>query len=1112
MTFFEKISSIFSRDSGDKLTKANPLQTAPPGPQPKQGQIGLMLRLEKRLMFDGAGFVPGLDLICNPEIGDATVEQTQEQEIVFIDSNVDNYNTLIKDIDPNALVVVLDPNQEAVEQISDVLDDYTDLSAIHLVSHGGPGSLDLAGGELNLDNITQQGDLIKGWGDSLNENADILIYGCDVGSGEVGQKFISQLADMTGADIAASDDLTGDVDKGGDWDLESTTGHIEATAFPTAAAQSNFNGTLATITVTDAGDSGAGTLRQAVTDAADGDTITFAAALDGDTINLTSGQIQFTKDITIDGDLDGDQVADITIDANNNSRHFYVNASEVELIGLNMQNGIDNGGWGGSIFNTGNLTIVDSTLSNNSSTSSGGVMYTTGDTTIIRSTLSNNNSDRNAGAIYHTGNLTIVDTTLANNTAGAAASSGGGAIYSSGGTLNLYSSTLNDNQVVDGSGGGIYINNGAVSNIYSSTISNNSADDWAGGIYVKDGNLTISSTTIAFNDATNNDGGGIFNDGGTVTLYNSIVSDNDSGGSDDIAGIITNNDYNLVNDKGGATYGVMPNDQNSGAQLDALATVAGYTTQIHKLGGASSASGAGVGGNDIGTTANFSPVLNNLTSDTLNYNEEDGAVFIEQGGDAIVSDADSFNFDGGSLTVAITANHDSSEDILAIFNEGSGAGEIGVVGSNITYEGDIIGTYTGGTGANDLVVTFDWQADTTAVTALIKNITYENSDSDNPTDGNKTIQWSLDDGNNSSVATVTNTITINQTNDAPTATNVSAAESFAEDDAAFSLTDIVVTDVDINETVTVTLTLSDATAGTLSTTTANAVTSTFVGGVWTANGLVADVNTLLADVTFTPTADYDQNFTIATAITDGVAAAVIGSKAVTVTGVNDAPTATNLSSAEAFTEDDAAFILTDIVVSEVDTNETVTVTLTLSDATAGTLSTATANAVTSTFVGGVWSASGFVDDVNTLLAGVTFTPGADYEQDFSIATSVTDGETVAQTGSKNFTVTALNDAPTATNMSASDSFTEDAGAAALTDIVITDVDADETVTVKLTMSDTNAGRLSTATSNGVTSSFSGGVWQASGLVADVNTLLANVTFTPSTNYDLDFTIATSVTD
>ena len=75
------------------------------------------------------------------------------------------------------------------------------------------------------------------------------------------------------------------------------------------------------------------------------------------------------------------------------------------------------------------------------------------------------------------------------------------------------------------------------------------------------------------------------------------------------------------------------------------------------------------------------------------------------------------------------------------------------------------------------------------------------------------------------------------------------------------------------------------------------------------------------------------------------------------------------------------------------------------------LSIATSGLVTSTFAGGVWTASGAIADVNILLAGLTFNPTLNYNTNFSIVTSVDDGVATAVTGSKSFTAIAVNDAP-----------------------------------------------------------------------------------------------------
>ncbi len=189
----------------------------------------------------------------------------------------------------------------------------------------------------------------------------------------------------------------------------------------------------------------------------------------------------------------------------------------------------------------------------------------------------------------------------------------------------------------------------------------------------------------------------------------------------------------------------------------------------------------------------------------------------------------------------------------------------------------------------------------------------------------------------------------------------------------------------------------------------------------------------LGDLIYDPNGAFDYLATGQTAtdsftyqIDDGNGGTDTATVNITITGINDAPQANNLSTAESYTEE-LSLDLTDIIVSDIDDTD-VTVTLTLADIGAGSLSTGTAGAVTSTFVGGVWTASGSIADVNTLLAGVTFTPTGDYATDFTIATSVDDGEAGPVTGVKNFTATPINDAPILTAGSVNDlTVLEDSG-------------------------------------------------------------------------------------
>ncbi len=368
-------------------------------------------------------------------------------------------------------------------------------------------------------------------------------------------------------------------------------------------------------------------------------------------------------------------------------------------------------------------------------------------------------------------------------------------------------------------------------------------------------------------------------------------------------------------------------------------------------------------------------------------------------------------------------------------------------------------------------------------------------------------------GGGTAFSSVTDAIslTVTPVNDSPTATNLNSGETYTEDTSK-NLVDIVVSDVD-SATVTATLTLSNPSAGSLSIATSGAVTSTYVAatGVWTASGAITNVNTLLAGVVFNPAQDFNSTFTIATSIDDGVAAPITGSKAMTGTAVNDAPKGTNLNAAEIYTPN-TPLDLVDIVASDVD-SATLTVRLTLSNISAGSLTTGTSGAVTSTYNAptGVWTASGAIANVNSLLAGVTFNPAQDFNSNFTIATSVSDGVAAAVTGSKSM-IGPANNAPTATNLNASEAFTEDT-ALNLIDMVASDVDNTK-ATATLTLSNAAAGSLNTGTSGAVTSTFNAGtgIWTASGAIANVNTLLAGLTFTPAKDFNGNFTIATNISD
>jgi hypothetical protein len=164
---------------------------------------------------------------------------------------------------------------------------------------------------------------------------------------------------------------------------------------------------------------------------------------------------------------------------------------------------------------------------------------------------------------------------------------------------------------------------------------------------------------------------------------------------------------------------------------------------------------------------NTPPAILNLAGDAQAYPPAAGASVIEQGGDALVQDPDSANFAGGQLSIAISSGGNAAEDILSIQNQGTAPGLIGFNGSNVTFGGTLIGTSTGGTAGAPLVVTLNGAANAAAATALVRAVTFEDTNTTSPTLGPRNIDFTLSDGDGGTSAafgTIVNVSTVaNQT-------------------------------------------------------------------------------------------------------------------------------------------------------------------------------------------------------------------------------------------------------------------------------------------------------------------------------------------------------------
>jgi predicted outer membrane repeat protein len=279
----------------------------------------------------------------------------------------------------------------------------------------------------------------------------------------------------------------------------------------------------ATITVTNTNDSGAGSLRQALADANNGDTINFAVT---GTIALTSGGLVVARNVTISGP----GANQISIDGNQATFVFGVIPQKtVSISGLLITNG-EYGIWN----QQGTLTVTNCVLSGNSFNglyndggSSGGASMA-----VANSIISNNSrtgvfnvlpSPDGSGCAC----MTITDGVVSNN--------GSGGILNVGnnfgnGTANL---TVVNTNVSDNDGSGIS-NNGsngsATATILSTTVSGNSAGgvDTQGilpGQLFGSAGVTITECIISNNSAN----GGIRSTTSALTVANSTISGNSSG-------------------------------------------------------------------------------------------------------------------------------------------------------------------------------------------------------------------------------------------------------------------------------------------------------------------------------------------------------------------------------------------------------------------------------------------------------------------------------------------------------------------------------------------------------------------------------------------------------
>jgi len=684
----------------------------------KQPEVLRYEELEQRVLFS-ADLMPGLDAdtdaVYEPALVQDVAEEVQTEttaasdpavqveetrhELVFVNENIADYQQLINGLpgDDTRIfeVVVLESDRSGIDQVSTVLAERSDIDAIHIISHGADGSFALGADWLDNNDLLANSDSISTWGDSLSEDADILLYGCNIAVDADGQTLTGTLAELTGTDVAASDDLTGNAALKGDWELEYQRGEIETVIPFDATVQQSWNGLLATFTD-----------HTITTTDADGAWSCYAVDVDGDS-DMDVLSASYNDDKIAWYENDGSENFTVHTIATTADGAYSVYAVDVDgdsdMDVLSASNLDDKIAW---YENDGNENFTAHTIT----TDADGAMSVyavdvDGDSDM--DVLSASRFDDKINWYENDGSENFTVHTIATTADGVYYAY---AVDVDGDSdLDVLSASYNDDKIA-------WYENDGNENFTAHTIATDT--DGARSVYAVDvdGDSDVDVLSASYID------GKIAwyeNDGNENFIAQTITTDASGARSVYAVDVDGDSDVDVIS----ASY----NDDK----------IAWYE-------------------ND---TVTSDPPTIGLPGGAIDYLEGDGAVIIDAA--ATVSDPDSLDFDGGALTVSFTEGG-TTDDWLAVRNQGTDTGEIGVSGSNVTYGGTIIGTLSGGMNGSALVITLNAAADATATQALLRNVTYENFAVD-PDPSSRTVGFLLSDGDGGTGNAETETINLSPT-------------------------------------------------------------------------------------------------------------------------------------------------------------------------------------------------------------------------------------------------------------------------------------------------------------------------------------------------------------
>lgn len=1099
------------------------------------------------------------------------------KEVAFIDTSVKDYETLVAGIKPGVEVVLIDGAQNGLQQIADWAATHSGYDAIHIFSHGSEGRVNL-GNQVLTDASLKSNEVqaqLAALGAALTAEGDLLLYGCDIAGGANGDAFLANLAQATGADVAASVDTTGSSAVGGDWVLEKNTGNIETAAMVIDA----YGDALATVTFTDS---------------------------DSDLYTPTLIRQVEGKPVTFSG---GENSGGLYLDGSVGNRGLYalegvdssMGYSDIKLT-ISPQSGFmfDFSGFR-ALADTGTMHIVV-TYADNSTESFDVTASTTGLQTVnLPSTVYGATQiviTSRAYAILQDIVITDVRAAAVVPRIVSAGYDAAANVLTVTGTGMTAGDTIDVSKLIlKGENGNTYTltsSNVTASSATTFTISLNAIDQLnVEGLLNKNGTTSAAAGTV-FNLAASAGWNATQPStpadltGNAITVSNVQTPTITSSTYDNATGMLTVTGSNLVkqfggsNDidvskltftgEGGSTYTLTSSSVEivngttfmvmlSATDRAGLAAImnqngtssSGGTT--YNLAAADDWNGPITGGNTADLTGNgvtvsglnTAPTIGNLSGDNVAYTEGGSPISLDAGANATVTDADSADFNGGSVRVAITANRASGEDVLGIIHQGTGAGQIGVSGANITWGGVIIGTFTGGTGSNDLVVSLNANATPAATQALVRALSYQNSNTTDPATGTRQLTITVNDGDGGSAQAMMS-VSVTGVNDAPTLSATGNNATYTEGGSAVDLfSGVSVSTVEAGQTITrLSLVVSNVSDGSSELLQIDGTSIALINGnsgTTSVNGISYAVSVIAGTATVTLSKAGGVSAAAAATVIDGIAyrntsenptssprtvtltgitdsggtanggtdtTALSVASTVTVVAVNDAPSISGPITIPV-TEDTPKAIV-GITFGDVDAgNSSVTVTLSVGSG----LLTASGSGVGVAGNGtGILTLTGSVASINTMIAGgnVLFNPASNATGDVTLTLNINDNGNTGSGGAQNVTaaitlrIAAVNDAPV-NSIPAAQSVQADGAlvfnAANGNLISVSDVDVGGG-TMRMTLTASN-GLITLSSISGlvflVGSGSGDGTTTFEGTLSDINTALNGLTFNPTGGYN-----------